>query len=175
MPLELDGKEVLRILIAAPQVFPESHSELNRVAQNLVVRQLRQKSLKLEGLQAIASALGHDSFLLVADGMSDQEIRSLALRMDPHHETLRIADPSWIRGHLLQLAEGDLQPEPKAGPAVKKGRVAPATRTMSSRAMAAVARPREDPQPKAKSKTKGKPKSSEKPKGKKDGKKKGKR
>ncbi len=177
MPLELDGKEVLRLLIGAPEVFPDSHGDLNRVAQSLVVKQLRQRGLGLDGLRAVASTLGHDSFLLVADAMSDQEIKSLALRMDPHHETLRLADPSWIRGHLLQLAEGDLEPEEKAETPGKRGKAAPATRTMSSRAMAAVAKPREDPPPRAKgkAKTRDKPKA-EKPKAKakKDGKKKGK-
>ncbi len=166
MPLELDGKEVLRVLIGAPEVFPESHADLSRVAQSLVVKQLRQRGLGLEGLRAVASTLGHDTFLLVADAMSDPEIKSLALRVDPHHDTLRIADPSWVRGHLLQLAEGDLEPEPKAGPASKKSKAAPATRTMSSRAMAAVAKPREEapPKPKAKDgfKTKNKAKIKEK-------------
>lgn len=153
MPLELDGKEVLRILIGAPEVFPASHDDLTRVAQSLVVKQLRQRSLGLEGLKAVAAALGHDNFLLVADAMSDQEIKSLALRMDPHHDSLRIAVPSWVRGHLLQLAEGDVEPEAKASGPGKKNRPAPATRTMSSRAMAAVAKPRDDAPPKPKGKT----------------------
>ncbi len=176
MPLELDGKAVLRILIASPEAFPDSHADLSTVAQRLVVKQLRQRGLKVEGLRAVAAALGHDSFLLVADGMTDQEIKSLTLRMDPHHEGLKMADPSWVRGHLLQLAEGDLEPEPKPGPGPKKAKAEPITRTMSSRAMAAVARPRDEAPPKPKDKVKDKPEKlkAEKPKGKakKDGKKK---
>ncbi len=173
MPLELDGKEVLGILIARPKAFPAAHAELSRIAQSLVVKELRQRGLGIEGLRAVASALGHDAFLLVADAMSDQEIKSLAQRMDPHHQSLRGADPSWIRGHLLQLAEGDLDPEPKeAG-----GRAAPqapkVTRTMSSRAMAAIAKPRDDAPPKAEKPPKvDKAKEKAKPKAKKGGKKK---
>ncbi len=152
MPLELDGKEVLRILIDAPEVFPASHSELSRTAQSLVVKQLRQRSLGIEGLRSVAAVLGHNNFLLVADGMSDAEVRSLALRIDPYHLSLRMADPSWVRGHLLQLAGGDLDPEPKDKTAVKKAKAPPATRTMSSRAMAAIAKPRDEPPPKPKAK-----------------------
>ncbi len=172
MPLELDGREVLRILIDSPEAFPESHAELGRVAQTLVVKQLRQRSLGIEGLRGVLSALGHDNFLLVADAMSEQEVRSLAQRMDPHHASLRGADASWVRGHLLQLAEGDLEPEKKTEGKSRAAREPAVRRTMSSRAMAAIAKPRDEPPPKAEPKDKEKTKAKAKAKGKKGGKKK---
>ncbi len=153
MPLELDGARVLRALLDAPDVFPEAGAELNRLAHGLVVKQLRTRQLTIEGLRRVADCLGYDSFRLIADAMSDAEVKTLALRMDPHNLLARKADPGSLRSHLLALAEGDLEPQPEPRAAARPADAPAAARTMSSRAMAAVARPRDDAPVKAKSKS----------------------
>ncbi|GAB5471482.1 MAG: hypothetical protein Kilf2KO_45120 [Rhodospirillales bacterium] len=158
MPLELNGAQVLKTVLAKPEVFPLIHGELNRLVQSLLVKQLRHRSLTVAELRAIASALGHDSFLLLVDAMNDGEVKSLAARLDPHHDGLRSADPSWQRRHLTLLAEGDAEPQPKDGLAIAPAASPQATRTMSSRAMAAIARPRDDTPAKSAVKAKGKDK-----------------
>ncbi|MEO1192867.1 MAG: hypothetical protein AAFY02_13985 [Pseudomonadota bacterium] len=176
MPLELNGAQVLQTVLDKPHAFPVIHGELSRLAQSLMMKQLRQRSLGIEGLRAVETALGRETMLLVIDAMSDAEVKSLVVRMDPHYEGLRDADPAWQRGHLLQLSEGERDPQPKGGapePVPEPG----ARRTMTSRAMAAIARPRDDlperaavdekAKGKAEAKGKGKGKDKAEPKGKK--------
>lgn len=169
MPLELDGAEVLRAVLANPAVFTVGRQELARMAQSLVVKQLRSRDTGVEELRGLVAALGGEPFRLIADAMTDAEVRSVTLRLDPHNPGARSADASWLRGHLFQLADGEAEPaeKPEAG---KPEAEPPAQRTLSSRAMAAIARPRDDaPPPKAKE-GKGK-EAKEKAKGKKKAKK----
>ncbi len=144
MPLELDGTRVLQALLDAPDVFPHTRGELNRIAQGVVVKELRSRALTIEGLRQLAECLGFDSFRLVCDAMSDAETKSLALRMDPHNAGARKAGAAYLRSLLLELAEGEREPEPGPKGNAKAEPAPLASRTMSSRAMAAVAKPRDD-------------------------------
>jgi len=174
MPLELDGAEVLRRVLASPEVFPLSRQEVNRMAQQVVVKQLRHRETSVEALRRIVDTLGGEAFRLVIDAMREPEVRSVTLRLDPLNTAARGADPAWLRGHLLQLAEGDAEPLEKAEAGAQAEREPPVKRTLSSRAMAAIARPRDDSpaKPKGKAKDKDKDKGTDKGKDKGKGKKK---
>jgi len=107
MALDVDGYAVLQAMASAPEAFPDIRTEIPKAARALVVKQLKARSLRVASLRLIREVLGSESFALIADGMSEAEVKSLVTRLDPHHPSLKTATPGWHRHRLTALAAGD--------------------------------------------------------------------
>ncbi|CAO4178079.1 hypothetical protein [Methylorubrum populi] len=144
MALDVDGYAVMQAIASAPEAFPDLRAEVPRAARALVVKQLKARSLRVASLRLIREVLGTESFALIADGMSEAEVKSLVTRLDPHHPSLKTATPGWHRHRLAALAAGEAPfrkgeeraegaPKPAPSPAE-----APPERALGSRPFAAV-------------------------------------
>lgn len=154
MALEIDGYAVFGAVAAMPELFPDIRPEVARTARALVVRQLKAKALPLVRLRQIRRALGAENFALIADGMSDAEIRALVARLDRHHPELKAASPEWCRAHLEGLAAGE-EPAPRSGAGPEPAGPSP-ERALAKRPFAAAWDGRDhDAPPAAKGKKKG--------------------
>ncbi|CAO4148954.1 DUF2336 domain-containing protein [Methylorubrum aminovorans] len=143
MALDVDGYAVLQAMASAPEAFPDIRTEIPKVARTLVVKQLKARSLRVASLRMIREILGSESFALIADGMSEPEVKGLVTRLDPHHPSLKTATPGWHRHRLAALAAGDApfrKGEIRPEDAVTKARTveAPPERALASRPFAAV-------------------------------------
>ncbi|MBD8907684.1 hypothetical protein [Methylorubrum zatmanii] len=107
MALDVDGNAVMQAIASAPEAFPDIRAEIPRAARALVVKQLKARSLRVASLRLIREVLGTESFALIADGMSEGEVKGLVTRLDPHHPSLKTATPGWHRHRLAALAAGD--------------------------------------------------------------------
>lgn len=107
MALDVDGYAVLQAMAAAPEAFPDIRAEIPKAARALVVRQLKARSLKAHALRMIRDVIGTEAFALIADGMTEAEVKAVVTRLDPHHPTLREATPGWYRRRLAALAAGE--------------------------------------------------------------------
>ncbi len=69
-------------------------------------------------MRGIRAALGPEAFDLIADGMADAQIKSLAVKLDKHNAELKDFDAAARRRHFLALADGSAQPleKQKAAP-----------------------------------------------------------
>ncbi|KQT57149.1 hypothetical protein ASG52_03530 [Methylobacterium sp. Leaf456] len=122
MALDVDGYAVLQAMAAAPEAFPDIRAEIPKAARALVVRQLKARGLKAHALRNIRDVIGTEAFALIADGMTDAEVKAVVARLDPHHPTLKQATPGWLRRRLAALAAGEaplrrgesVPPEPAA-------------------------------------------------------------
>ncbi|GJE26746.1 hypothetical protein [Methylobacterium organophilum] len=137
MALDVDGYAVLQAMGAAPEAFPDIQAEVPRLARTLVVKQLKVRSLKVAGLRLIRDVVGMENFALIADGMSDAEVKSLVTRLDPHHPSLREATPTWFRRRLTALAAGDAPIRKGETPPAKPAPEPQAERALASRPFAA--------------------------------------
>jgi hypothetical protein len=138
MALDVDGYAVLQAMASAPEAFPDIRAEIPKAARALVVRQLKARGLKAPALRMIRDVIGTEAFALIADGMTDAEVKAVVARLDPHHPTLKQATPGWCRRRLAALAageapvrRGDPAPPERADPP------APAARALGSRPFAA--------------------------------------
>ncbi|WP_232629087.1 hypothetical protein [Methylobacterium sp. Leaf118] len=142
MALDVDGYAVLQALASAPEAFPDIRTEVPKAARALVVKQLKARTLRVPALRVVREVLGPEAFALIADGMSDAEVKAVVTRLDPHHPTLKEATPGWHRRRLTALAAGEAPvrrgesapPETPLG----AGPAAPAERALSRRPFAAV-------------------------------------
>lgn len=142
MALDVDGYAVLQALASAPEAFPDIRAEVPKAARALVVKQMKARTLRVPGLRVIREVVGFEAFALIADGMSDAEVKAVVTRLDPHHPTLKEATPGWHRRRLAALAAGEAPvrkgeaapPEKPLAPA----QTAPAERALGSRPFAAV-------------------------------------
>lgn len=143
MGLELDGVAVLRSIATHPRAFPNIEAGARKAARALVIAQLKAKTADVEMLREIRLALGNE-FSLLADGMSDAEVKSLLSKFDRHHPELKGAQEEWRRRHLMALAEGRVEPalKPKTRKTKtekpKKPPTEPTPERLSSTAMATV-------------------------------------
>ena len=94
MALDVDGYAVLQAMASAPEAFPDIRTEIPKAARALVVKQLKARALRVASLRLIREVLGSESFALIADGMSEAEVKGVVTRLDPHHPSLRTATPS---------------------------------------------------------------------------------
>ncbi|WP_375276154.1 hypothetical protein [Methylorubrum thiocyanatum] len=142
MALDVDGYAVLQAMAAAPDAFPDIRTEIPRAARALVVKQLKARGLRVTSLRLIREVLGSEPFALIADGLSEAEVKGLVTRLDPHHPSLKTATPGWHRHRLAALAAGEApfrKGETRAEVASAKASVqAPAERALGSRPFAAV-------------------------------------
>jgi hypothetical protein len=110
MSIALDGFEVLRRLGAHAGIFTSIRADVETAARLLVVKCLKAKSVGIDALCDIQKALGDNSFELVLEGLKDDEVKSVLMRLDQHHPELRGGAPAWRRQHLKALAAGTSHP-----------------------------------------------------------------
>jgi hypothetical protein len=122
--LEVDGFAVLRNIGSHPDIFAALARDIARTARMLVIKQIAHKDTGLETVRSIHAAVGPEAFRLIMDGMSDAQIKSLALRVDRHAPQARAEDGA-ARRHLLALVEGSVQPSERQGAARPKKTPAP--------------------------------------------------
>ena len=143
MALDVDGYAVLQAMASAPEAFPDIRTEIPKAARALVVKQLKARSLRVASLRLIREVLGSESFALIADGMSEAEVKGLVTRLDPHHPSLKTATPGWHRHRLTALAAGDApfrkgETRIEDSPAKPRATEAPPERALASRPFSAV-------------------------------------
>lgn len=107
MALDVDGYAVLQAMAAAPEAFPDIRAEVPKAARSLVMRQLKARTLQVPALRLIRDVIGTEAFALIADGLTDAEVKAVVTRLDPHHPTLKEATPGWHRRRLAALAAGE--------------------------------------------------------------------
>ncbi len=67
----------------------------------------------MKAVRAIRAAVGPEAFGLITDGMSDAQIKSLAVKLDNHNPELKAANGAARRLHVRALADGSAQPSEK--------------------------------------------------------------
>ena len=113
MALDVDGFAVLRSIGSHPDTFAAIAAELAKTARNLVIKQIGHKDTGLKAVRDIHAAVGEEAFRLIADGMSDAQIKSLVTRLDKHNPELKTSNGAARRRHVLALAEGSAEPSQK--------------------------------------------------------------
>jgi hypothetical protein len=83
---------------------------------------LKAKTSSLDDIKAFGNTVGLTTLLQSADKLSPAEALSLVKRIDPANSAKAVAEPTWMRGHLVKLLSGDVVPAPivKAEKAPKK-------------------------------------------------------
>jgi hypothetical protein len=119
MALDVDGFAVLRSIGSCPDTFAAIARDIAKTARVLVVKQIAHKDTGLNVVRDIHAAVGAEAFNLIADGMSDAQIRSLAVKLDRHNPELKTANGAARRLHVLALAGGSTEPLEKAKSARK--------------------------------------------------------
>jgi len=119
MALDIDGFAVFRNIGSHPGTFAAIAAEVAKTARTLVVKQIRGKNTGLEAVREIRAAVGPEAFSLIADGMADAQIKSLAAKLDKHNAELKTSNGAAQRRHLLALADGSAQPLEKPKPVSK--------------------------------------------------------
>src|SRR5262249_331454 len=76
----------------------------------------------LKTVREIRAAVGPEAFSLIADGMADAQIKSLAAKLDKHNSELKTSKSAAHRLHLLALADGSAEPVEKSKSAPKRAR-----------------------------------------------------
>ena len=109
MAMRLDGAEVIRRVINHPEIFPIA-SEINEIAQKLVVESLKATKISLGDVKAICSTLGEQHFKMVADDMSAADLKSVIGKIDKSNEEAKRAGEALQRAMLIELATGRTQP-----------------------------------------------------------------
>jgi len=123
MALDVDGFAVCRSIGSRPDTFAAIASDLAKAARMLVVKQIRHKDTGLKALRDIRAAVGPEAFSLIADGMADAQIKSLAAKLDKHNADLKTSNGAARRRHVLALAEGSAEPLEKQKSAPKSAKV----------------------------------------------------
>src|SRR5277367_2558219 len=128
MALEIDGFAVFHSIGSHPSAFAGITADVVKAARTLVVKLIKDKKIVLMALRDIRTALGAETFNLIADGMADPQIKSVVSNLDKHHPGLKTLDAAWRRRHVLALADGSVEPmeKPKSAPKVEKTTKPPA-------------------------------------------------
>jgi hypothetical protein len=113
MALDVDGFAVFRSIGSHAEAFAAIAADVAKSARTLVVKQIAHKDTGLKAVRAIRAAVGPEAFGLIADGMSDVQIKSLVLRLDKHNPELKTANGAAWRVHVRALADGSAQPSEK--------------------------------------------------------------
>jgi hypothetical protein len=113
MALDVDGFAVFRSIGSHTEAFAAIAADVAKSARTLVVKQIAHKDTGLKAVRAIRAAVGPEAFGLIADGMSDAQIKSLAVKLDRHNPELRTANGAAQRLHVRALADGSAQPSEK--------------------------------------------------------------
>jgi hypothetical protein len=114
MALDVDGFTVFRSIGSHPQAFTAIAAEVAKTARTLVVKQMAHKDTGLKAVRDIRAAVGPEAFSLIADGMADAQIKSLATKLDKHNPELKTSNGAARRLHVLALADGSAEPLEKS-------------------------------------------------------------
>jgi hypothetical protein len=135
MALDVDGFAVFRSIGSRPDTFGAIAAAVAKTARTLVVKQIAHKGTGLKAVRDIRAAVGPEAFSLIADGMTDAQIKSLAAKLDKHNPELKTANGAARRLHVLALAEGSAQPseKQKGAPKSPKPKKAPAPPSPANR------------------------------------------
>jgi hypothetical protein len=113
MTLDVDGFAVFRSIGSHTEAFAAIAAEVAKSARTLVVKQIAHKDTGLKTVRAIRAAVGPEAFGLITDGMSDAQIKALAVKLDKHNAELKTANGAARRLHVRALADGSAQPSEK--------------------------------------------------------------
>jgi hypothetical protein len=113
MALDVDGFAVFRSIGSHTEAFAPIAAEVARTARTLVVKQIAHKGTGLKAVRAIRAAVGPEAFGLITDGMSDAQVKSLAVKLDRHNPELKTANGAAWRLRVRALADGSAQPSEK--------------------------------------------------------------
>jgi hypothetical protein len=113
MALDVDGFAVFRSIGSHAEAFAAIAAEVAKSARTLVVKQIAHKNTGLQAVRAIRTAVGPEAFGLIADGMSDAQIKTLTAKLDKHNPELKTANGAARRLHVRALADGSAQPSEK--------------------------------------------------------------
>src|SRR5260370_14671419 len=91
MALDVDGFAVFRSIGSHTEAFAAIAADVAKSARTLVVKQIAHKDTGLKAVRTIRAAVGPEAFGLIADGMSDAQIKSLAVKLDRHNAELKTA------------------------------------------------------------------------------------
>ena len=119
MALDVDGFAVFRSIGSHSDAFAIIALDVAKAARTLVVKQIAHKDTGLKALRDIRAAVGPEAFGLIADGMTDAQIKSLAVKLDKHNPELKASSSAAQRLHVLALAEGAAEPLEKSKSARK--------------------------------------------------------
>ena len=135
MTLEVDGFAVFRSIGSHPDTFAAIAADVATMARTLVVKQIAHKDTGLKAVRDIRTAIGPQAFSLIADGLTDLQIKLLAAKLDKHNMELTTANGAARRRHVLALADGSAQPSErqKAAPKPAKSKKAPVLPTPANR------------------------------------------
>jgi hypothetical protein len=135
MALDVDGFAVFHGIGSHPDTFAAIAAEVAKTARTLVVKQIAHKDTGLNAMRDIRAAVGSEAFSLIVDGMSDAQIKSLAVKLDQHNPELKTANGPERRRRVLALADSSAQPseKQKAAPKPVKPKKAPVSPSPASR------------------------------------------
>ena len=114
MAVDIDGFAVLGAIARRPEVFAAARTDINKTARALVAKQLKDKGLVLDGFRAVATALGAEAFDLIADALSDAEVKALLAKVDKLNTEAKTMAPALQRKLLTDLAAGTAAPASKS-------------------------------------------------------------
>jgi hypothetical protein len=117
---ELDPYALLRAIGEHPEVFAEIETAAAKAARDLVLKQLKSKSLTIEDARGIRDALG-DAFDPLVEGLPAAGVKSIVTKLDKHHPELKGSSSAWQRQHLRSLLGGTAEPAQKAGKPKRTG------------------------------------------------------
>src|ERR1700688_967059 len=106
MTLEIDGFAVFHSIGSHRTAFAGIAADLGKAARTLVVKLIKDKKTGLSALRDIRTALGAETFNLIADGMADSQIKSVAANLDKHNPELKTSNAAWQRRHVLRVGRG---------------------------------------------------------------------
>jgi hypothetical protein len=119
MALDVDGFAVFRSIGSHADAFVAIAAEVAKSARTLVAKQIAHKDTGLKAVRDIRAAVGPEAFNLITDGMTDAQIKSLAVRLDKHNPELKASNSAARRLHVLALAGGSAEPLEKSKSARK--------------------------------------------------------
>jgi hypothetical protein len=119
MVLDVDGFAVFRSIGSQPDAFAAIAAEVAKTARTLVVKQIGHKDTGIKAVRDIRAAVGSEAFSLIADGMTDTQIKSLAAKLDKYNPELKTSSGAARRRYVLALADGSAEPVEKSKSAPK--------------------------------------------------------
>jgi hypothetical protein len=119
MALDIDGFAVLGAIAANRASFPSIASEASKIARSLVVKQLRSKDTSLNLIRNMHGVLGAKAFNLILEGVTDDQIKSLVVKVDKYNPDLKTATAQWRLQRMQALADSSADPTERAKTASK--------------------------------------------------------
>ena len=119
MSIAIDGFELLRQLGKHRDLFAPIRIDVDKQARALVVKCLKAKSVSLDAVRDIYTALGEEQFGLLVEGLKDAETKSVLTRLDKHHPDVKGGTAMWRRQHLNALAVGSSDPHAPPAKVIK--------------------------------------------------------